>query len=237
MLIEMAIWLSCNATGAALGGCSQPCPSQAQGSYSICQSKETTTQKPGSTTATPKPKPKRLCSYYVNGTIDIPTASVITAWVEVGSRLCIGDPIPEPVVVKPRTVIDEVSDIFTAHAIRPFAYLGSASEVEIGEPVGFWVNPGGGNHSGSLFGKQAEIRFWPTLVSWQFSDGQRANGSQVTVSFGDPQQIRASAVVEYRIDYRYPGEPWVNGAASASLGSNQLTLSVIDPPRRSLLRD
>ena len=236
MLIELALYLSCNATGAALGGCGQGCPSQTQGSYSICQEKEVVTKKPGTSTAL-KPKPKRLCSYYVNGTIDIPTSSIITAWVEVGSRLCIGDPVPEPVVAKPRTIADEVSDVFTAHAIRPFAYMNSSGEVEIGEPVGFSVNPGGGNHAGSLFGKSAEIRFWPVAVSWQFSDGQQAQGPQATVSFAEPQLIRATASVEYRIDYRYPAQSWVIGAASSSLTSNQLSLSVIDPPRRSLLRD
>ena len=237
MLTELAIFLSCNSVAASLGGCGQPCPSQGAGSYSICQSQETVKSQPGSITGTSKPKPKRLCSYYVNGTIDVPTANVITAWIEVGSRLCIGDEVPEPVPAKPKTIVDEVSEIFTAHAIRPFAYLGSASEVEIGEPVGFWVNPGGGSHSGNLFGQQAEIRFWPRSVAWQFSDGQVGSGEAITKSFSNPQQIRAIATVTFRIDYRYPGQSWVIGAAESKLSSNQLTLSVIDPPRRTLLRD
>lgn len=236
MLIELIILASCNATGAALGGCNQSCPSQAGASYTICAiEQKPIASKPGA--STPKPKPKRLCSYYVNGTIDIPTVGTITAWVDVGSRLCIGDPVPEPVVPKPKTVYEEVSDAFTAYATRPFAYLSPGTEVEIGEPVNFGVNPGGGTHTGDLLGRQAEIRFWPTAVNWQFSDGQQIQGRNITTSFADPQLIRASASVDYRIDYRYPGSEWVNGAASASLGSNQLTLSVIDPPRRTLLRD
>ena len=237
MLVELALLASCNVAGVALGSCNSSCPAQGSNSYTICaiEQQTTTTKKP--TNAKPVPKPKRLCSYYVNGTVDVPTASVITAWVEVGSRLCIGDQIPAPVTPKPKTVAEEISDAFTAFATAPFAYVSPSTEVEIGEVAYFGVNPGGGNHQGELFGKRADVRFVPSGYSWEFSDGQRSRSQNPAVSFADPQELRAVVEVSYRIDYRYPGQAWVLGASSLSLGSNQVSLSVIDPPRRTLLRD
>lgn len=235
MLVELAIWLSsCSATGAALGVCTNECPTAQGSSYTICAERE---QKTSSTSKVKAPNPKRLCSYYVNGTIDVPTATVITAWVDVGSRACIGDPPPVEYVPVVRTAAEQVREIFTAHAISPFAYLSPSGQVEITEPVNFGLHVGGGTHAGALFGSAAEIRFVAVSVNWRFSDGQRANGRFVSVSFNDPQLITAVASVNYRIDYRYLGESWVTGAASASLESNTLSLEVIDPPRRSLLRD
>jgi hypothetical protein len=236
VLVELVIlFSSCSATGASLGICKNECPTSQGASYTICAEKEL----PGSATSNKPaaPRPLRLCSYYVNGTIDVPTASIITAWVEVGSRPCIGDPPPADPKPRVRTVAEEVSDQFTAYATAPFAYLSPTGEVEIGEPVSFGVNVGGGTHGGKLFGSPAEIRFLATAVTWFFSDGQVANGRYVSVSFANPQQVTARANVTYRIDYRYPSSDWVLGAASASLDSNQLNLKVIDPPRRSLLRD
>lgn len=126
-------------------------------------------------------------------------------------------------------------DAFTAYAIAPFAYLSPSGEAEITEPVSFGANLGGGEHSGELFGKMANIRFVAIGTKWSFSDGQRLSGQFVTTSFELPELVTASAEVSYRIDYRYPGESWVLNAATASLTSNQLSLSVVDPPRRTLL--
>ena len=233
--MEMAILAaSCSATGASLGVCSTQCPTVQGAGYTICSERETTKQVSKSPQS---PIPKRLCSYYVNGTIDVPTISIITAWVEVGSRSCIGDPPPveyEPVV---RTIAEQVKDAFTAYATAPFAYLSPNRQVEITEPVNFGVNVGGGTHGGTLFGSAAEIRFVATGVSWRFSDGQSRSGRFVSAAFLDPQVISARAHVSYRIDYRYPGQGWGIGASSAGLATNTLSLEVIDPPRRTLLRD
>lgn len=234
MLVELAILLSsCNATGVALGVCSNQCPTSQGASYTICAEREVKTE---SSKNPARPKPKRLCSYYVNGTIDQPTGSIITAWVEVGSRPCIGDKKVESVPVV-KTSTDLIQEIFTAHAQRPFAFMNPSGTVEITEPVNFGVNTGGGSHLGELFGSAAEIRFLAQSVSWQFSDGQTRLGRYVSVSFADPQKASAVARVGYRIDYRLLGSNWVIGASSASLESNRLDLEVVDPPRRSLLRD
>lgn len=242
MLAELVLILaSCDVTGAAIGACVSQCPKSSGASYTICADQENSSSflgptEPGPVT-TPKPKPKRLCSYYVNGTIDVPTASIITAWVEVGSRACIGDPEPEDRVAKPesKTVSELITEAFTAHATRPFAFLQSGSEVEISEPVSFAVNLGGGQHSGQLFGDPANIRFVAIGVEWSFSNGQSLNGQFVSTSFEEPGEITAVATVSYRIDYQRSGGSWVMGASTASLNSNQLALSVVDPPRRTLL--
>jgi hypothetical protein len=235
MLVELAILLSsCSTTGAALGICSNECPTAQGASYTICAERNTETR---SESKVSTPKPQRLCSYYVNGTIDEPTASVITAWVAVGSRLCIGDAPPAEYVPVVKTAAEQVREAFTAYATRPFAYLDPSVEAEIAEPVSFGVHVGGGIHRGALFGSAAEIRFVSTGVIWKFSDGQSAAGQSVVVSFEEPQFLSAIATVSYRIDYRYLGSTWVLGASSASLDSNTVSLEVIDPPRRSLLRD
>jgi hypothetical protein len=241
LLAEFVILLaSCDVTGAALGFCQSQCPRSSGASYTICaeQGKSTSSAKPGEPIriAQPKPKPQELCSYYVNGTIDVPTSSVITAWVDVGSRPCIGDQEPEPRASSTTTTVAElITQAFTAHATRPFAFMRPSGEIEIGQLVSFAVSLGGGEHSGELFGSPATIRFVAVGVSWSFSDGQRLSGESVYTSFLEPEQVTAVAKVDYRIDYLRAGDSWVFGAAQASLTSNQLSLSVIDPPRRTLL--
>ena len=238
MLVEIALLLA-SCSGSSQASCQTECSTLRGSSYTICAkrgSKGSTTTKPTSP-QTQSPKPHRLGSSYVTGTIDLPTASVITAWVEVGSRLCIGDSIPLATVPIVRTIAEEATDAFTAYAVPPFAFFSPSSQVEITEPVNFGVNVGGGSHGGTLFGSPAEIRFVATGLNWYFSDGQSAGGRYVSVSFSEPQVVSAYARVSYRIDYRYPNSDWVSAAAFASLDSNRVSLEVIDPPRRSLLRD
>ena len=265
MLVELLLILaSCDVKGAALGSCVSPCPKSTGASFTICAQKNLTAssvkpkpvakpvpkpiaaQKPVVRTV-PVPKPKRLCTYYVNGTIDVPTSSIISAWVDVGARACIGDPKPKTTVraaapvrsASPapelKTVSELATEAFTAHAAPPFAYLRPSGEVEVFELVHFGVDRGGGEHVGELFGEPATIRFVAVAIEWSFSDGQRLTGQFVSASFGQPAQIRGSAEVRYRIDYRRPGGSWVLSASQASLVSNELVLSVIDPPRRTLL--
>jgi hypothetical protein len=238
VLVETLLLLA-TCSGSSQASCKAECSAARGSSYTICAERGSTSKAKTKPKVTqPKiPKPKRLCSYYVNGTIDTPTASVITAWVEVGSRLCIGDPVPKPATPIVRTVAEEATDAFTAYATAPFAYFSPNRQIEIAEPVGFGVNVGGGSHGGTLFGSPAEIRFIATGVSWRFSDGQTASGRYASMSFSEPQILSAYATVNYRIDYRYPNASWVTGAAYASLDSNRVSLEVIDPPRRSLLRD
>lgn len=221
---------SCDVTKAALGGCGTPCPGgSSPGSFTICESKS---QKKSSTTA-PKPNPQRLCKYYVNGTIDVPTLTVISAWVDVGSRLCIGDPIPEPAPVV-KTIREELEDVFSARLSNPKAWLTSRARPEPLEPVGFEVESFQVTVNGSLFGDPATIRFRPVSFSWSFSDGSKASGDQVAKVFTQAGKAWGKVSVRYEVDYRKTGA-WTLDAASWSLNSNTVNLEVFDPPRKTLL--
>ena len=235
MLVELGMLAiltsSCDVTKAALGGCGTSC-SQLQpvpGSFSICGTQTT----PGSSTvgSTPRPKPMRWCSYYANGTIDIPTLTVITSWVEVGSRLCIGDPVPEPIVYK--SIGEQLNDIFTAQLAAPVAWRTGVDVPEPFEMVSFFVDSKTTMVPGSLFGRAATIRFTPVSVNWVFSDGQRISGGAVAKGFEEPGQVWGYANVSFQVDYRYD-QGWQSGA-SWSLQSNRVSLKVVDPPRRALL--
>jgi hypothetical protein len=230
-LLAVAIFTSsCDVTKAALGGCGAPCPGgSSAGSFTICESKS---QKKSSTTA-PKPNPQRLCKYYVNGTIDVPTLTIISAWVDVGSRLCIGDPIPEPAPVV-KTVREELEDAFSARLANPKAWLTSRARPEPQEPVGFEVESFQVTVNGSLFGDPATIRFRPVSYSWTFSDGSKSSGDSVTKIFAQPGQAWGKASVRYEVDYRKTGA-WTLDAASWSLTSNTVNLEIFDPPRKTLL--
>lgn len=230
-LLAVAILTSsCDVTKAALGGCGAPCPGGASaGSFTICESKS---QKK-STSTTPKPKPQRLCNYYVNGTIDVPTLTIISAWVDVGSRLCIGDPIPEPAPVV-KTVREELEDVFSARLANPKAWLTSRARPEPSEPVGFEVESFQVTVNGSLFGDPATIRFRPVSFSWTFSDGSKSSGDSVTKVFTQPGKAWGKVSVRYEVDYRKTGA-WTLDAASWSLTSNTVNLEIFDPPRKTLL--
>ena len=230
-LLAVAIFTSsCDVTKAALGGCGAPCPGgSSAGSFTICESKS---QKK-STSTTPKPNPQRLCKYYVNGTIDVPTLTIISAWVDVGSRLCIGDPIPEPAPVV-KTVREELEDAFSARLANPKAWLTSRARPEPQEPVGFEVESFQVTVNGSLFGDPATIRFRPVSFSWTFSDGSKSSGDSVTKVFSQPGKAWGKVSVRYEVDYRKTGA-WTLDAASWSLTSNTVNLEVFDPPRKTLL--
>ena len=83
MLIEILLAASCSIEAAALGVC-KCSQDQTEGSFEVCATERITGREDviRESPATPVPKPLRLCSWYANGTIDSPTLSVITAWVQ-----------------------------------------------------------------------------------------------------------------------------------------------------------
>lgn len=239
MLIEslaLAISMSsCDVTKAALGACGTSCTSvqTAPGSFALCETTTVTTPGTSSSTRPVEPKPQRLCSYYANNTIDVPTLTIIQAWVEVGSRLCIGDIASEkPVVYKP--VTEQLEDIFRASISNPRAWLLGPEDPEPFEDVGFAVEATETSVTGSLSGRAATIRFRPVFFSWTFSDGGSGQGSSVRHAFEVEGRMSARAQVRFEVDYQLNGA-WSQSVASWSLGSNQVVVNVVDPPRRALL--
>jgi hypothetical protein len=231
MLIEFAmlqILTGCDVTAAAMGACG-PCGSaEVPGSYTICETKTVVT--PGSS-STPTPKPMRLCEYYTNGTIDVPTLTTITAWVEVGSRYCIGDTIPEPVSYPPLET--QLKDSFTAYLSAPVAWRAGTGKPEPFEHVQFFVESSAVTVQGSLSGSPAKIRFRPVAHRWSFSDGDNLSGESVAKSFAAEGPGWGRASVRYEVDYQVSS--WVLAASSWELSSNRVDLIVFDPPRKTLL--
>jgi len=232
MLIELSILF-------AASSC-QPHSSTAD-SFTICAEKveRSSSQTSASTTGeVPEAKPMRLCSYYLNNSINSPTEGVITAWVPVGARSCIGDALPEPEVRSKTIVVESFSglrDSLTSFSNRPFASWVPGDELEIFEFGQFSVEVNNRTTTGHLLGQTAQIRFTANSISWHFSDSFIRSGRSVSKSFETVGSFFAVAKVTYRVDYRMLGRNWVTNAATISLSSNQLEIKVTEPPRRTLL--
>ena len=235
MLIEILLAASCSIEAAALGVC-ECSQEQTEGSFEVCATERITDREEVSreSPATPQPKPLRLCSWYANGTIDSPTLSVITAWVPIGSRLCIGDEVPEA-TKQVVSIDDEVSDVFGATSRTPFAYWSPGSEVEVGLTASFFVELAAGEFAGNLLGRSATIRFEPVAARWQFSDGEAISGFGVDRIFQSAGSLSAVAKVRVRASYQFAGGNWQQSDAEIWLSSNELAISVVEIPRRTLL--
>ncbi len=180
----------------------------------------------------------RECKYFANGTIDVPTMTIITAWVAVGSRLCIGDEIPKPSSSSGtwRSQTErELRGKFTAKASRPIASWAPGGEIEFGDPIELRVQADAEVVSGTLLGRQAQIRFRPISARWEVSDGSNLYGFQKTHSFDLPGSFVIRAYVSYEVDYKHTLGNWVFNAARWELGANKLTIAVIERERRTLL--
>lgn len=212
--------------------CQQPKP----GEFSVC-AEESVGSGGGGLGGSDGPA-MRECRYFANGTIDVPTMTIITAWVTVGSRLCLGDEIP-----KPSSSSDswqnqaeiELRDKFTAFATRPIAIRTPLGEVEFEDLVSLRVQADTEVVTGTLLGRQAQIRFRPVSARWELSDGSSLFGFQKSHSFRTTGTFVARAFVNYEVDYRHSGGNWVFNATSWELGANKLTIVVIERERRTLL--
>jgi len=235
VLIEILLAASCSIEAAALGVC-ECSQDQTEGSFEVCATERITGREDmiREPPATPQPKPLRLCSWYANGTIDSPTLSVITAWVPMGSLLCIGDEVPE--ATRQVVSIDEqVSDVFGAKSRTPFAHWSPGGEIEAGLPASFFVELAAGEFAGNLLGRSATIRFEPVTARWQFSDGEILSGFGVDRIFQSPGSLSAVAKVRVRASYQFDGGTWQQSDAEIWLSSNEPAIPVVEIPRRTLL--
>ncbi len=212
------------------------CTAVTPGEFSLCDEDSTDSSDGGS--LNPGQPAMRQCRYFANGTIDVPTMTVITAWVPVGSRPCIGDEVPKPTDAsdywETRTEL-ELKDKFTAFAARPVAWFSPGGEIEIQDPVLFFVEADTEITFGTLLGKPAQIRFRPVAARWELSNNQSIFGFTKSHSFDQVGSYTARAFVRYEVDYKYQSSAWVYAAASWELPSNKLTVSVIERERRTLL--
>ena len=235
MLVEILLAASCSVDAAALGVC-ECSESLTEGSFQVCATERITDRERVTTSppTSPSPKPMRLCSWYANGTIDRPTLTIITAWVPVGSRLCIGDQVAQS-QTRIVTIADEISGSFGATSNRPVATWTPGTEVEVGLTAGFSVQLAPGEFRGVLLGRQAWIRFEPVSARWEFSDGASRSGFGVERVFDQAAEIIAIAEVQVKASYRFDGGSWQESDAQIWLRSNQLRVLVVEIPRRTLL--
>ena len=133
------------------------------------------------------------------------------------------------------SIADEVSDVFGATSRRPFAYWSPGGKVEVGVPASFFVELAAGEFAGNLLGRSANIRFEPIAARWQFSDGETGSGFGVDRIFDSPGSLSAVAKVRVRASYQFDGGSWQQSDAEIWLSSNELAISVVEIPRRTLL--
>ena len=234
-MLTLTLFLAgCDLGAAALGVCGCAAQTSDVVSYQICAGEKVTESVPSEASAAPVPL--RHCEYYANGSIDSPTLSVISAWVPVGSRLCIGDALPEQVASAPSKA-SELSDIFRGSSERAIASWLPGGELEVNELGQFFASFESSEVSGFLLGKPAQIRFTSIAASWSFSDGGQANSFQVLRSFSEKGSYQAQARIQVQIDYKYESQPWAIAAHTTFISSNVLAIEVIEKPRRTLLVD
>lgn len=248
---------TCDASSAAAGGCG--CGASGA-SFTICASK-TSTQKntqpipaatqPATAKQVSKPKsnssPKAITPAKAKPVTNPTTCQEI--W-NVGKSPsgCSKPKPPKPASVKKKPVVpkkpapasfeieavENVEDQASALAPVPVAVWSPGGSLVVGATAFFEVITSEQLANLELFGEPASIRFVPISASWLVA-GSELSGFRISRSFDAPGEYQAQAVVSYRVDYQLPGEAWVIGAAEISMSSNTLLISVVDPPRRTLL--
>jgi hypothetical protein len=212
------------------------CPDGIPGQFSVCA--DEVVGGGGGSSGGSGEVPMRECRYFANGTIDVPTMTVITAWVPVGSRPCIGDEVAEPSSSSATTMTAEeieLRDRFTAMADKPLAWWSPGSEVEFEDEIELHVQASTEVISGVLLGRSAQIRFRPVTARWELSNGRDLFGFHRSYAFSSPGSYWAKAFVAYEVDYKYSSANWIYNAASWELASNKLSIAVVERQRRTLL--
>jgi len=243
LLVE--IIFSCSAAGAVLGGCSDSC-STTIGSTEVVICEEASTESdaeenyendtPGSVW-TPPP-PWVLCQIYVSGGVEIETFGTIWVKSRQGSRECLAEkeyiPIPKP--PSSDSSVEKISDsqtlqeVFRTSPSRPMAYV-NPTERYYDESFEFRVEQSAQTKSGWLFDQPVSVRFLPKSANWSFGK----SGFRVGHIFGSSGDFSARATVEFQVDYKPIGSPWVINAGSISVNSNSLLITALPLPRETRL--
>lgn len=220
---------SCDLFAATLGvcGCNGSVGNELE--YQICAVKQIESTK----TVVTVEKPKRLCRYYTNGTIDEPTLTVVETYSDVGQRLCIGDQIPQ-VNTHYRTT-SELEEQFRAKSGKPSARWEPGGELEVEVIASFIADYPTRVIDGELFGQSVTIRFRAESFRWSFSDGSALAGRVVDKGFSEKGEHSAVVMALVTVDYKPSGAGWILDAFSGEVASNELRISVIEVPRRTLL--
>lgn len=117
----------------------------------------------------------------------------------------------------------------------PIRIIASNQTPEPGELVSFQAPASLHFRSASLLGREAEVRFTPSVISWVFGDGSTSAGSVAAHAYQSAGTYLASTNVVYLAEYRFAGESqWLSGGLitvrdSISITVGQVSESVGDP--------
>lgn len=256
VLIGLAIVLgsSCDISSAAMGQCG--CGSS-EASFTICATKSQTQTVPAKTatkTTAPTP-PKKVTSQAPKPRVISPAkakpvqnpTSCQEIWNVAAAKGGCSKPKPpakqavakpKPVVTKtisePLPVTINLSDEATGYAPVPIAYWSPGGAIYLGQSATVFAVVSSQLVDLELLGEPAQIRFTPQAISWQSSLGE-FSGSKLDLAFNELGNFGFTANVAYQVDYRIGNDDWVINAGSVSAQSNTVWVTVIDPPRRTLL--
>jgi hypothetical protein len=142
-------------------------------------------------------------------------------------------PKPEPITIT-ETIVIEVPRTISASAEAVVFYPNPLlisfypnSVLTIGQQAQFSANPSLHYRSQVVLGRQAEVEFTPRSVSWEFSDGQKASGTNPKKSFASSGKYQVVAQLSYLVRYRLLGETsWQRVSGEIVARSNQLEIAV-----------
>ena len=135
-------------------------------------------------------------------------------------------PSVAPVILSPVTnTYSSASVSFKPNPLK--ATVNPRSRIVAGGSFTFKSNPSLHYGSQLILGRQAEVRFSPAWLGWQFSDGTRTQGVDIKRGFDKAGKYQAWAIASYFVSYRLIGETaWQSIAGQISVLSNVLDLDV-----------
>lgn len=257
VVLEAPVAMACSPDAASLSGISHGSAMHA-GSVTVCIGVETTNPAPQNPATAPKPSsgisvkpaPKPPACPTAAQKKQMPkSADAADRWL---LSIC-GSPAkpvakpaapvkPAPVTLTPvASTYNSAAVSFSPNALAATVY--PAAQFTAGDSLTFSSNPSLHYGSQLVLGRQAEVQFSPAWLGWQFSDGPRLQGVDITRTFDSPGNYQAWAIANYFVSYRVIGESaWVAVPGQISVLSNVINLDatqripqVAPSPKKPLL--
>jgi hypothetical protein len=237
VFVEAPVALACSAGGAGSSGVSHG-SAMHPGSVTVCVGVQETT--PAATIpAGPKPPtgiinkpvPRPVCPTAAQRKQIPSSPDAAERWIKAvcaPSKPLTTRPVPSvaPVTLSPvATTYSSAAVSFKPNPLKATAHPGS--KIVAGGTLTLRSNPSLHHRSQLILGRQAEVRFSPAWLGWQFSDGTRIQGVNIKRSFEQAGKYRAWAIASYFVSYRLVGETaWQSVAGQISVLSNVLEIEV-----------
>jgi hypothetical protein len=237
LFVEAPVAMACSTGGAASSGVSHG-SAMHPGSVTVCVGVQAITPAaPSSTTPKPasgitiKPVNQPICPTPAQRKNMPKSPDAAERWI---NSVCAPSkpPAAKPVTPQAPIRIAPVASTFSSAAVsfspNPLrASVYPAAQLVAGESFTFSSNPSLHYGSQVILGRQAEVKFSPAWLGWQFSDGTRMQGVDVKRGFEKAGSYQAWAIANYFVSYRVVGETtWQSVAGQISVLSNVLDLDV-----------